>query len=215
MNFSSDRDLLVLEPGVFEALAAQGHQRVSVADAAVTGVTLTSAAADFAAGGVEAGFVALINGMAHEVVARVDAHTLTVSLPRARLSEAPAPGVQGSNLPLVVRTFSPQAKRVHDNLLQVLGIDPDAPDPQRSEDQIVSLAVMSRLEALGTLERLYSAALALDEDYPYTHALVRKAIEYRRRFSQALRRSVVLLDRDGDGKADTRLDLGRVILERV
>lgn len=218
MNFSTDRDLIVLEPAVFDEAPFAAQQRVYVNDAVVSGTTLTSTSADFVEAQVEPGCVVLIAGIAHEVLMRVDAQTLTVSLPRTRLSDPAIPGpgeAQGSELEVIGRTFAPQARVVHDCLLHRLGITPDGetdPNATLAEDDIVSLSVMARLESLATLERIYaSAATVTADDVTLRH----KASEYRRRFTESLRRAVILIDTNGDGHADVRWRLGDLRLTRV
>ena len=180
MNFSNDRDLLLLEPNVFIDVPLLAQQRVQVSDGNLTGTTLTSASADFVSAKVGPGSVVLIAGQLHEVISRPDKHTLTVSLPRTSLAEAPISAtVHGSGLSVTSRTFAPQASLVHDLLLTLLGIEPGTTHPTLNEDAIVSLGQMSRLESLGTLERVYSAAAALVGD---NDALYRRAREYRDRF---------------------------------
>lgn len=215
MNFSTDRDLLVMEPNVFTDAAIAAQTRLSVADAAVSGTTLTSAAADFAAAGIDAGSVVLIADVAHEVVGRDDAHTLTVSLPRAQLSDAPIPGPGGTGLSLVARTFAPQAALVHDALLRLIGIDTDDPDATLDEDSVVSLSTMSHLETLGTLERLYASAGELIAPGGWRNTLLLKGDDYRRRFREALGRAAILLDADGDGHADRTVRPGVATLTRI
>ncbi|MEM1108711.1 MAG: hypothetical protein AAGH99_08480 [Planctomycetota bacterium] len=215
MNFSTDRDLLALEPMLFNDVPWVGQQRVALDDAYVTGTTLTSASANFVATQVESGGVVVIDRVAHEVISRDDAGTLTVSLLRTRLSDAPIPGDPGGPFNAAVRTFAPQAKIVHDGLLRLLGIDADtnADDPEAlSEDAVVSISVIARLEALGTLERVYSGAAALVGD---NQMLIYKAGEYRRRFRHATAQASVLLDTNGDGHADERRRLGMIRLQRV
>ena len=73
MNFSTDRDLLALEPNVFNDVPLTSQRRLSVTDAAITGTTLASASADFVAAQVETGSVVLVNNNPLEVLARVDA----------------------------------------------------------------------------------------------------------------------------------------------
>lgn len=205
MNFSTDRDLIISEPTVFDDLPLLAQQPVNVTDAAVAGTTLTSAAADFVAAQVEPGSVVLIAGVAHEVTARADAHTLTVSLLRARLSDPPIPGTQGEGLACVARTFAPQAALVHDALVALLGVD---------EDAIVSLSAMARLETLGTLERLYAGAGALAVG-GWRNTFLLKADDYRRRFGESLRHARILVDLDGDGIAERTLQPGLIPLVRV
>ena len=214
MNFSTDRDLLAMEPTLFHDVPWVGQQRLAVDDAAVAGVSVTSAA-DFQAAGIEAGCVVLIQQTPYEVLTRPDAHHLTVSLLRNQLSDPPIPGPHADSqpLPLVARTFAPQAALVHDSLLRLLKIETDDARPGRlGEDAIVSLSTMARLETLGTLERVYSGAAALTGD---NQMLLYKAGEYRRRFRRSAAQATVLLDTDGDGQADQRRHLGVARLHRV
>ncbi len=204
MNFSTDRDLLYYEPAVFNDVPFIAQQRVQLTDAAVSGATLSSATGDFVSAQVEAGSVVLVADTPLEVMQRHDLHTLTVSLLRHRLSDAAIPPSPGSGLTLIARTFAPQATLVHDALVAMLGLADDEP--------IVSLSVMARLEALGTLERVYASAVTLHGDQG---ALLHKAEYYRLRFRQAMERSTVLLDLDDDGVADVRRPLGVGALVRV
>ncbi len=205
MNFSTDRDLLVEEPTLLDDIPLLAQQRLSVADAAVSGTTVSSAAADFVAAQVRPGCLVVIGGVAHEVLDRADEHTLTVSLLRARLSDAPIPGAQGSGLTLTAPTFAPQAALVHDALLSLVGVE---------EDAIVSLSVMARLEALGTLERLYSAAGALLTG-GWRDTFLLKGDAYRQRFAVALRGARVMVDLNGDGLTDRHIALGTTRLVRA
>jgi hypothetical protein len=216
MNFSIDRDLLIIEPQVFLDVPLLSQQRVRVSDAQLDGTSLTSDLADFQAGQVDFGAVALLAGVPLEVVERVEAHELTVSQLRAATNDDPIPPVgiaTGQAHELIVRTFAPQAGLVHDVLLRMLDLEPDDPTPgAAAEDAILSLNIMARLEALGTLERVYSAAAAIAGD---SENLWRKAALYRERFASACRRATVLLDLDGDGRVDDRRSLGGIRLLRV
>ncbi len=211
MNFSTDRDLLAHEPNVFDDVSIVSQRRLSLTDAAVSGTTLTSASADFEEAQVETGSVVVVDGVALEVMARVDANTLTVSMPRARLTDSAVPPGDGSGLSLIAMTFAPQAALVHDVLLRALGIDPNDEDAELTEDAIVSVGLMAHVETLGTLERVYSGAVAITGD----EELVRRAEMYRQRFRAAVERASVLLDTDGDGRADMRVEMATSRLVRV
>src|SRR5690606_15342474 len=108
MTFSTDRDLLLFEPLVFHDVPIAAQQRLRVDDGVLTGTTLTSATADFAAAQVDAGSVVLIAGVAHEVIQRIDPNTLEVSLPRQSLGSPAIAGVDGADLAAIARTFAPQ-----------------------------------------------------------------------------------------------------------
>ena len=220
MNFSTDRDLLVLEPHVFVDVPMMSQQRLSVTDASLSGTTLTTATGDFAAAQVDAGCVLLFtdNDTAVEVVSRTDANTVEVSLPRADPNTAPIPPAPGSfpngttGLKVVARTFELQAATVHSLLLRLAGIDTDNPDEPLTADSIVSRSVMAHLEALGTLELTYAAAATITGDNDEVRA---KADRYRKRFNDALREACVLLDLNGDGFADQQRRFGLIHMNRV
>jgi phosphohistidine swiveling domain-containing protein len=212
MNFSTDRDLLAIEPAVFEDVPFAAQQRLDITDGSVTGTTLTSAAADFVTAQVDQGSVLLIGGTAYEVLARIDANTLTISLPRSSTDDPAIPGGDGALLGVTARTFAPQAELVHDGLLQMIGIEPEDPDAEITESAILSLSRLAQVEAVGTLERVYSGAASLIGD---NETLLMKAGEYRRRFREACASTTVLLDTNGDGLPERRVRLGTVRLTRV
>lgn len=203
--FSTDRDLLAYEPSVFVDAAAVALERCRATDGIISGTTLSSATSDFAAQGVEPSSVIVVAETPIEVISRTDAHTLVVSKRRPSRADTPTPPTAGMGLEIVVRSFAPQATLVHDALLTMLGIDPDEPDGTFNENMIVSLSVMARLESLGTLERIYTGAVALAGD---DGELWKKATEYHRRFGAACRAARIRLDTDGDGRADFTLELG-------
>lgn len=212
MNFSTDRDLLIYEPTLFNDVPWVAQQRFSVTDGAVSGTTLTSALADFESLGVDVGSVLLIDKHPVEVIERLDSMTLTVSMVRPRTTDTPIPPGDGSSKTVVARTFAPQAALVCASLLRMLGLDGDDPDQPLDADAVVSLSLMARLEAIGTLERVFSSAAALTGN---NDALLFKAAEYRRRFSEAASRSPVQIDTNGDGLPDEKRYIGLSRLTRV
>ncbi|MEM1353378.1 MAG: hypothetical protein AAGC44_02095 [Planctomycetota bacterium] len=211
MNFSTDRDLLVYEPTLFNDVPFAAQQRIEVYDADVVGATVQSVLADFEQAQVETGHVVLINRRPHEVLQRVDDMTLTVSLLRDRTTDAAIPSGDGQALPLVMRTFAPQAAVVRQSLLHMLGIDEDLPG-SLTADAVTSPATMARLESLGTLERVYSSAAALTGN---NEMLLYKADHYRRRLLTAASRLPVPIDTNGDGLPDEKRYLGLSRLVRA
>lgn len=211
MNYSTDRDLLVYEPTLFNDVPFAAQQRVEVYDAEVVGTTVYSVLADFEQAQVEPGHVVLINRRPYEVLQRIDDMTLTVSLLRDRTTDDAIPGGDGTGLPLVMRTFAPQAAVVRQSLLHMLGIDEDLPG-SLSADAVTSLATMARLETLGTLERIFSSAAALTGN---NEMLLYKADHYRRRLLTAASRCPVPIDTNGDGLPDEKRYLGLTRLVRV
>ncbi|MEM7680936.1 MAG: hypothetical protein AAF288_03175 [Planctomycetota bacterium] len=204
--FSTDRDLLLLEPELFGDLAFFAQLRVSVDDAELADTTLTSIDADFDTAQIDPGHVALIDRQPCEVTQRLDAMSLTVSLLRSTPTDPAIPPIpQGQNRTLRIRTFAPQAVGVAHDLLRALGIDPDEPNAvelgKPTADSVLSLNLMARLEALGTLHRLYAAASAVDERQD---AFSEKAEHYRTAFRSAMASASVLIDVNHDGLPEER-----------
>ncbi len=212
MNFSNDRDLLVHEPRLFNDVAWLSQQRVERADASIIDDELHCASASFTALQIEAGHIVLINTIAHEVVARINSNTLRVSKLRTRTTDdiiPPEPMTLGE---IIVRTFAPQAALVHDVLLRLLGLSTDQSDGQPGEDAVVSLGAIARLETLGTLERIYGSASALDTNNP---AHWTKQQHYRRAFADALHHTRILVDLNNDGLAEESRTVGLIQWRRA
>jgi hypothetical protein len=212
MNFATDRDLLAYDPAVFNELPFAAQQRVCVDDAELSGTTLTSPSADFVLADVSVGSVVLIDAVPYEVIERLGAGSLTVSRLRSRLDDPPIPGTDAGPVTAVARTFEPQATLVHATLLRLLGIDPDDHGGDLTEDAVLSLTLMARLEALGTLELAYASAATVTGDNASLRA---KAEQHRSRFQRELASARVLIDRNGDGLPDERRTLGVLRMSRV
>ncbi|QDU72806.1 hypothetical protein [Mucisphaera calidilacus] len=209
MNFSEDRDLLAYEPEVFSEVPFAAQERVSIADGVVTGSVLSSVSADFVAAGVSAGCVVLLDRVAHEVVEVLDGQSLRVSRLRVRASDALVSAAEGEGVAVRVRTFAAQASLVHDLLLRLLGLEGE---DGLGEGSVVSLGAVCRLECLGALELIYSAAASVGGA---NESVLAKSALYRGRFRRACRETTVGVDVDGDGLADERRGLGLVSLVRA
>lgn len=208
--FTTDRDLLVLEPNVFRDAGWIG-QRLLQGVGSVSGATLTLTSGDLAAPGIAPGHVLIYETVACEVVAVLGATSATVSLLRARPGDPvippPALGAKG----VTCWTFRPQAGLVHSQLLRMLGIEPDAaPGAAVTEGSILNPGALAPAEALGTLHLVYSAAAALTGA---DSALAARSQMYRERFGQERQHAAAQLDLDGDGLADAtrRLNLMQFI----
>ncbi|GJM19276.1 MAG: hypothetical protein DHS20C14_14890 [Phycisphaeraceae bacterium] len=202
MAFATDRDLVVLEPGVFRD-AAWTAQRVSVGGGGVSGITLTlsTGGPDFEAVGVGPGMVALIDGAPVEVIERTGASTLTVSRVRGIVEDAPIPLAVDASVKIEVYTFAAVLAGVHRRVLRMLGIEPDGDgsDDALAESAITNPSALARLEALGALHAIYSAASAAG---PVGTEMGERAEAYRMRFSDERQRAAARVDLDGDGVPD-------------
>lgn len=197
MNFSTDRDLLLYEPTLFNDLPWVSQQRLNVTDGKIVGTILSSASAGFEEAEIGQGSVLLVNNEPVEVIERMDQATLIVSLPRMRTTSGAIPPGDVQSAAVIARTFAPQASLVRGSLLRLLGLE--------TADAVVSLSLMSRLESLGTIERVFGSAAALTGD---SDALIFKSAEYRRRFREAASRSPVQIDTTGDGLPDEKRYVG-------
>ncbi len=211
--FALDRDLLALEPTLFRDLqwAGQTLARGSVISGA--GSAQFESEADLVSRGVVAGHVVVVLGAAFEISELVGSSELRVTLPRDTIeSPAAAPGGIGSGAGWIV-TFRPQIALAHRNLLAMAGIDVDAaPAPDVvTQEQIVNWRSLRFIEALAALRLIWAAAGAgLDEKHPANQ----RATEYGKRFREARQNTVLEIDTDADGKADTVRRLGALWLVR-
>lgn len=204
--FTSDRDLLILEPRLFFDVAWTAQRLVDLSTAAINtaGDTLTAAAGNFAALNILPGMVAIVAGTPLEITQRIDATTLRVSRLRASDTDPAIPAAPGTNLKLTVHTFRPQMQIVHDQLLRMLGIEPsppvtNPPTAALTESAIVNSRAIALAEALGTLHLVYTAAAAVvGTDSP----MWAKALMYRDRFAAERRRLVAEIDLNADGLPD-------------
>jgi hypothetical protein len=213
MTPATDRDLLLLEPRLFNDLAFLGQLRARDAAATLVGARLTASTTDFAAAGVDAGHVALIDETPCEVIRRTGEHELEVTLIRADPADPPIPPSHLASGPFeaVVRSFGPQLARAYRHLLRLLAVGPEAGPCAPPESCVVSQGVVGELVARRALADLYAAAAAVTDDQS---GLLDKADRHHRGFDRLLRRSVIWLDLNGDGIADTARRFDSLALER-
>ncbi len=201
MAFVADRDLVVLEPGVFRD-AAWTAQRVmsGVGDVSGTALTLTSGGPDFVSAGVDVGMVVLIDSAPAEVIERVSATALTVSRVRGDADDPARPLVSAAGVKVEVFTFGAALEGVHRRVLRMLGIEPGGGvGDALTESAITNPEALTRLEALGALHAIYAAASAAG---PVGAAMGERAEAYRVRFSEERQRAAARVDLDGDGVPD-------------
>ncbi len=205
----SDRDLLVLEPNLFRDVGWSA-QRLFDGGAGISGTTLTVTVgpSNLAARGVKAGHVAIVNGVAMELTAVTSGATATVSRLRADPSDAIIlPGDVSGTVPTSVTTFDPQIVVAHGQILRLLGIEPGGAvlDGQLEEAAILRPRSLWLLEALLTLQAIYSSAAALTGD---EGPLALRAELFRQRAAAERSRAVAYLDLNGDGVADVARYVG-------
>jgi len=197
--FARDRDLLALEPNLFETTAWVG-QRLLEGTGDVSGTTLTlTSPGSFESSGVGAGSVVVFNGVAHEVVERLGSSSVMVSRMRGSETDAPVAPPSAVDGSVQVPSFGPQLGLVHAQVLRMLGIEPGDNEARPSEADVTNPEALRLVEALGALHLIYAAASALS---PAGSGLSERASLYRELFAQERMRAAARVDLDGDGRAD-------------
>lgn len=215
--FATDRDLLVIEPQLFRDVGWTGQRLVKgTGDVSGTTLTLTSQDNTFAAAGVGAGHVVLVDGVAYEVIARVSATMATISRLRSDPEGAVIPPAPVSGKAVVVSTFAPQIGMAHRDILGQLGIDPDESGDGVRESDILNPGAFREVEAMGAVIMVLHGsgmgAAAVDSE---ASARLNRARALQDVYASTLRRIGAQIDTDGDGVADAMRHAGLSYMVRV
>lgn len=200
--FAHDRDLLAIEPNLFNEVSWVGQRLVRGTGDLSDGVlTLTSFDRDFGVAGVGEGHVVIINNVAYEIVEVVSGTEVAVSRVRASVGGAAISPPDATGASVEVRTFGPQVGMTHDLVLRLLGLEGvgDAVPGSLGESAVVNGAALARVEALGALHLVYAAAGSLSGP---GSAMWERGEMYRRRFAAERQTAAARVDTDGDGVAD-------------
>lgn len=211
--FATDRDLLVVEPGLLSEVAWVGQRLVSGVGS-VSGTTLTLSAQDHGmlAQGVGAGSIVRIAGNGYEVVGVTGEDAAEVSRLRASSAGPPIGLTAMTDQSVEVFTFAPQIMDAHRRVLRMLGLEPagEAAEGELDKSAVMNPAALVRLEALGALHLIYAGASA--GQGTESPASVRAAL-FRARFAGERGAVIAKIDTDGDGAADAarRPGVGRFV----
>ncbi|CAN5761979.1 hypothetical protein BH11PLA1_BH11PLA1_22040 [soil metagenome] len=212
--FIADRDLLVIEPAVFRD-AGWLAQRLASGPASVSSSVLTCSAGNFVNVNVTTGHVVMVDATPLEVMSRLSATTLAVSLLRAGAAESaiPVKNVAAGNA--AVWTLRPQIAAAHGQIVRMLGLDVAAalaaPGQVVDDSRITNPEGLQRLEALMTLHAVYSALAALrGRDDPFAN----RAEAYRDAVRAERQRAVALIDTDFDGVPNVARRVNTFVMSR-
>ncbi|MGJ8637202.1 MAG: hypothetical protein ACSHX5_10190 [Phycisphaerales bacterium] len=207
--FASDRDLLILEPGLYRDVKWNGQRLLSgVGD--LDGTTLTLLTGSFTESGIDAGHVVLIDSVPMEVVSVQSSTSATVSIMRGDTDSVAVGGKDVAAAVVEVFTFEPQIAIVHRQVLSMVGIDVDDPDGL-GESAVTNPGALIVLEALGALHLIYASAGAPGRG---GEAYLERAKVFQQRFSMQRGHVTAMIDLDGDGIAETRRHPNSFLLSR-
>ena len=202
--FAQDRDLLVYEPRLFLDVVWLGQRLAAESGQVISSVAVASGAS-FVTLGIMPGQIVNYNDASYEIVQVLGGTQLGLSRPRASTSDPVIPAPDTALATFKIYTFAHQLAIVHGQILRMLGIEPElVASPGQTlvtESSILNPGVLVRLESLGALHLIFSAASAsgvAGDGGSYAE----RASMYRERFMAERARVSVLIDSDGDGKAE-------------
>lgn len=201
--FAKDRDLIVLEPYLFRDMAWVA-QRLVRGQASVTDGVLkfSTADADLQAIPVGSGSIAVVSGLALEVLEILTPERANVSRLRASAGDPAIPAPDVPEADAFIATFAPQVAMAHRQVMRLAGIEPDAPVPaggRAGEAAVTNGGALALLEAYAALAAIFNGAATAAGALS---SASRKADVYERLFQRERERAVVELDLDGDGRPD-------------
>lgn len=211
MSLVQDRDLLVIEPGMFTTATGAGTVLAEGTDGALSGVVFSSGAARFDDAGLDEGHVAVVGAETVEVTGNVLATQCDVSRPRAVPDDPPIEPTSGSGLTYSVVTFARLIAREEAGLLQRIERSLDVEESPAIGD-IVNEDAARVAVAMQVVARAFAQAAASD---PADDTLAERATLYLGQARGVMQMTVIELDMDGDGFAETQIPLDRISLRRV
>lgn len=202
--FATDSDLLMYEPRLFLDVVWIG-QRIAAVSGLVTSGIAVAPGVSFNSIGIMPGHVLNYKDGSYEVVQVLGPTQLGISVPRASSDDPAVLAPDTATTPMKIYTFRHQMVQVHDQILRMLGIEPELEAQEGeslvTESNILNPSALRRLEALGTLHLIFSAASASGVGGDAS-SFAERAEMYRQRYADERGRVSALIDTDGDGKPD-------------
>ena len=200
--FTSDRNLLTLEPSLFRDCSwlAQQYGRGEA--------RLESGHAIFEAGSINRaattpGMVLVVGRAPLEIVQVIDETNVVVSLLRPSIDADPIPPADRAATLTICTTFTPQIALMHAQILAMLGLAPSGTPPtlpdQLTEDHITNPQDLALLESLGALHLIFAG---LASAHGPDSIAWQKADMYAKRTARERFRAQAKLDTNNDGQPD-------------
>ncbi|MCA3004401.1 MAG: hypothetical protein LW650_04745 [Planctomycetaceae bacterium] len=211
--FCTDRDLLVIEPRLFNEVSLPG-QRLADGQGELSDSVLTPDPTWAGTLGlIGPGSVVVVAGVPAEVLGPAkDGTALTLSRLRSSIDAPALPLPDIPSARVTIDTFAPQIAAAHALLLARIGVLPDealslgvTPNPWRPlESQILRPRALWLVEALLAVWIIGRAAAGTEVASPFS---VRARAAHRRAL-RVLAACQIEIDTDGDGRADAVLTPG-------
>ncbi|MFO8014799.1 MAG: hypothetical protein R6X20_16005 [Phycisphaerae bacterium] len=216
-NFSTDADLLKWEPALVREIVLD-HQCLTRAEGATAeAFTVTAADGQFVARQVRPGHVVHLSNPdqgvdgGYEVLA-VESETELTAAAVGTAGDEAVPLPSATDLALRIQTFDPQHEEARYALLARFGLEADAADPTADlADWIAQRRSLRRASVALVLATLYRGQAAGGAD----GGLATKADHYARLYEDEVAKVRLILDRDGDGRADDVRSLASHRLRRM
>jgi hypothetical protein len=217
-NFSTDADLLKWEPALLREIALDHQCLTRAEDATSQDFTVTAAEGQFVTRQVRPGQVVYLSNPDQGVdggyeVLSVESETELTAAAVGTTGKEAVPLPSATDLALRVQTFDPQHEEARYALLARFGLEADAADPASDlADWIAQRRSLRRASValvLATLYRGQAAGGAADSGF------AAKADHYARLYEDEVAKVRLILDRDGDGRADDVRSLSSHRLRRV
>ena len=209
--FSSDRDLLSLEPNLFRDISFLA-QTLALTSGSLSAGTLTLTD-PIPASTVGPGNVALIGRTPMEILAAPSPDTLVLSLTRPDPTGPQIIPADRATDSVAIVSFRPQLSIIHRQLLAMLAIAPDAQPAIGvvTEQSITNPRDLTLVESLGALHLIYAAASStLPESAPASQ----RARSYLDRFNRERWRARAHIDLNNDGLPDAQRTLSILHITR-
>lgn len=182
----------------------------------LAGTAFTAAGADFAAAGVDAGYVIYIENQsgsvcgAYEIVSVDGQDELTISVLRKDSTSLPIPPGNSEDLAYRIVTYQPQIQEVSQVLAGKFGLRPAVPNAQYSADDIFDSPMLTTAATLSAITAILATLLKSGND----DDMRQKYLFYASLAAKATERCVVCIDAGNDEIIELVVHGGSVRLAR-
>ncbi|HUW55619.1 MAG TPA: hypothetical protein VMZ92_03220 [Planctomycetota bacterium] len=198
-NFSTDEDLLKLEPELFRVHFHPSQLLTEGTDGVIrhsgSSVVFSSATADFINGGATSGHVLVLSKTSSNAIVYGEAYPVkSVEASTTALLEA-KPGAMptASSITFSMPTFGPQHEDAHFLLCDSLDIDDNDLNTENDEADLYNRRQLRQASCARVMEIFYMGQSAADDDFYWN-----KSTFWNGEYGRAMQRLKLKWDADGD-----------------